>query len=124
MGKSQSLKFVSFVASAVLVLGSFLVALDLVRFFLKGKLSVYAPVVHLNLIATALVGKLLLSRVRKKLPIKMGDYILACLVGIINLLGSFPNLGGIILSAILIVCAILVYRAKRGPQKEGGLSGG
>ena len=114
INKNQNLKYLSFLMNAIMVFGSFLVALYLIAFLIRGKLSIYAIVVYGNLIATALVGKLFLSRVRKGLPIRAFEYLLACLVGIINLLGSFPNLIGIILSAVLIVCAVLVYRAKRG----------
>jgi hypothetical protein len=119
INRNQNLKFVSFLMNAILVLGAFYLALDLVAPLFVRKFSVYAIIVHGSWIATALLGKLFLSRVRKGLPIRAFEYLLACLVGIIDLLGLFPNLIGIILSILCIVGAVFVYRKSPGRAQRG-----
>jgi hypothetical protein len=118
MNRNQNLKFGSFVMNAILVLGAFFLALNLVAPLFGSKFSVYAIVVYGDWIATSLLGKLFLSRVQKGLPIRAFEYLLACLVGIIGLLGLFPNLIGIILSILYIVGGVFVYRAQRKKNKE------
>ena len=119
MNRNQNVKLASFLMNAILVLGTFFVALNLVAPFFGVKLSVYAIVVHGNWIATSLVGKLFLNRIRKGLPIRVYEHVLGCLVGIVNLVGlPLPYPVGIIMSIFFIVGAVFVYRAqKRRLQK-------
>jgi membrane protein implicated in regulation of membrane protease activity len=124
MNTNQYLKFASFLLHVLLAFGAFLVALELVGpLFGRSRLSVYAIVVHGNWIATSLAGRLLLNRIRKGLPIRAWDHLLGCLVGIVNLVGTFPNVIGIVLSILFIIGATFVYRARRRrldkEQKQG-----
>jgi hypothetical protein len=116
--RNQNLKFGSFVMNAILVLGAFFLALNLVAPLFGREFSVYAIVVYGDWIATSLLGKLFLSRAQKGLPIRAFEYLLACLVGIIGLLGLFPNLIGIILSILYIVGGVFIYRAREGKRKK------
>jgi membrane protease YdiL (CAAX protease family) len=117
MDRDQNLKFVSFLMNAILVLGAFFLALDLVAPLFGSELSVYAIVVHGSWIATSLLVKLSLNRIRKGLPIRTYDYLLGCLVGTVDMVGSFPNLIGIILSILLIVGTVFLYRSQRKKEE-------
>ena len=88
MNRNQNLKFGSFIMNAILVLGAFFLALDLVAPLFGSELSVYAIVVHGSWIATSLLVKLSLNRIRKGLPIRAYDYLLGCLVGTVFLYRS------------------------------------
>ena len=106
--------------NAILVLGAFFVALDLIAPLFGRKLSFFAIIVHGNWISTSIVAKLFLSRIQKELPIRAYEYLLGCLVGIINLVGlPLPYPIGIILSIILIGGAFFIYRALRGRSHNG-----
>jgi hypothetical protein len=118
MDRDQNLKFASFLMNAILVLGAFYLTLDLVAPLFGKKLSVYAIVVHGDWVAMSILGKLFLSRVRKGLPIRAYEYLLACLLGIASLVTLFPYLIGIILSILYIVVGVFVYRAREGKRKK------
>jgi hypothetical protein len=118
MNRNQNLKFISFLMNAILVLGAFFLTSDLVVPLFGRELSVYAIVVHGDWVATSLLGKLFLSRIRKGLPIRAYEYLLACLLGIGSLVTSFPYLIGIILSILYIIGAVFVYRAREGKRKK------
>jgi hypothetical protein len=112
LSKDEYLKSILLFLNAFLVFASMLVVLYVLVPLFAGKFSIYTVVVYASWIAAALVLKHHLKRVKKGLRVRAREYILLCILSVVNLLFWLWYPIGVILSVLSIAGFFLGYRAQ------------
>jgi hypothetical protein len=122
LNKVEYFKSILLFLNAFWVFASMLTVFYVVVPLFAGKFSIYPVAVYASWVAIALVLKDHLKRTQKGLRVRAWQYILLCILSILNLLFWFRHPIGVILSIVSIVGFFFLYRVQDGRNRTKGIS--
>jgi hypothetical protein len=122
LSKDEYFKSILLFLNAFLVFASILTVFYVVFPLFAGKFSIYTVIVYTSWAAAAFVLKHHLKRVQKGLRVRVREYILLCILTVLNLLFWFGYPIGVILSVLSIAGFFIAYRAHEGRNRTEGFS--